>query len=130
MQPLHDADKVQLRRFAVGDQLLRQQAQLLAEKFHRRQLSLRRRADLPVLVNGGIQHDPPFTVRIAAVCKSYLHTASSPAHSALYYTQHAAAPSITVRSRHFFSQNFRFFRRAAVAFPQKYDTMDLRNCVK
>ena len=27
-------------------------------------------------------------------------------------------------------QNFRFFRRAAVAFPQKYDTMDLRNCVK
>ena len=100
LQPLHDADKVQLRRFAVGDQLLRQQTQPLAESLHRRKLSLRCRADLPILVNGGIQHDPPFTVRIAAVCKSYLHAASSPAHSVLYYTQHAAAPSITHRPRY------------------------------
>ena len=84
LQALHDAQEVQLGRFAVGDQLLRQQAQPAAELVHRRQRLFRRRADLPVRVDGGIQHDPARAVRIAAVCESYLHAASSLRRAALY----------------------------------------------
>ena len=86
-QALHDAQEIQLGRFAVGDQLIRQQPQLLTEKFHRRQRPFRCCADLPVPVNSRVQHDPAFAVRIAAVCKSYLHAASSLTHSVQYYTQ-------------------------------------------
>ena len=96
LQPLHDAQKIQLGRLAVGNKLLRQEAHPAAELLHRRQRPLCRRADLPVGVDCGVQHDPFPAVRIAAVCKPYLHVASSPVYSADHYTQCPPVPSITV----------------------------------
>ena len=56
LQALHDLDKVQLRGLAVGDDLLGQKAQLLAEVINARERLFGFLRDLPVFVNGGIKH--------------------------------------------------------------------------
>ena len=77
LQPLHNAQEVQLGRLAVGQQLAGQQSQLFPEVLHTGQGTLRRRADLPVLIDGGVEHRPACAVRISAVFKCKCHAAPS-----------------------------------------------------
>ena len=74
LQAVHDLDKVQLRGLAVGNDLLRQQAQLLAELLHGGQGALCFFRNLPVLVLGGVQSYPAgFRVHILAVLEFNSH---------------------------------------------------------
>ena len=77
LQPPHDTQKIQLRRLAVGQQLLRLQPQPFPERLHVRQRLLRRRADLPILIHRGIEHPSARLVHTAAVYKLHLHHTTS-----------------------------------------------------
>ena len=78
VQPLHNAQEIQLGCLAVGQQLLRPQSQLLPEHLHTRQSLLCRRADLPVLIHRGIEHHTPLFVLTAAISEfDFHHTTSS-----------------------------------------------------
>ena len=57
LQTLHDLDEVDLRGLAVGDDLLGQQAELLAEIIHGGQILFCFLCDLPVLVHGRVERD-------------------------------------------------------------------------
>ena len=73
LQAVHDLDEIQLGSLAVGDDLLRQQAQLLPEVFHGGQGLLRLLGDLPVLVDGGVQGHSAVFVHILAVLEFDSH---------------------------------------------------------
>ena len=77
LQAVHDLDKVDLGGFAIGDDLLRQQAQLLAEVIHRGECLFRLLRDLPILVDGGIQRHVAVGVNILAVFEFDCHGSSS-----------------------------------------------------
>ena len=57
LQAVHNLDEVDLGGLAIGDDLILQQTQLLAEEIHGGQGLLCFLSDLPVLVHGGIQRD-------------------------------------------------------------------------
>ena len=77
LQAVHDLDEVDLRGLAVGNDLLRQQAQLLAEILHGGQCLFRLFRDLPVLIDGGIQRHVAVGVYILAVFEFDCHGLSS-----------------------------------------------------
>ena len=77
LQAVHDLDKVNLRGLAVGDDLLREQAKLLAEIIHGRQRLFCFLSDLPVLVHGRVQRDVAVLMYILAVFEFDCHCVSS-----------------------------------------------------
>ena len=74
LQAVHDLDKVQLGRLAVGDDLVGLQTHLLPELLHGGQGTLRLLGDLPVLIDCGVQgHAPGLGVHILAVLEFNCH---------------------------------------------------------
>ena len=67
LQTLHDLDEVDLRGLAVGNDLLGQQAELLAEIIHGGKCLFCFLSDLPVLVHGRVECDVSVLVHILAV---------------------------------------------------------------
>ena len=84
LQALHDPQKVQLGGLAIGQQFLWQQTQLPAEPVYRGQGLLRRRTDLPVLVNSRIKDRAPGSVGVGTVFKVKSHAVSSLPHLGMY----------------------------------------------
>ena len=83
-QTLHDTQEIQLGRSAVGQQLGGQQSQTFTEPLCVGKLTLRRRADLPVLVDGGVQCHPAGGVGVAAVLEVKCHAAPSLLYVGVY----------------------------------------------
>ena len=73
LQAIHDLDEVKLRRFAVGNDLVGEQTELFAEFVHGRKGFFCFLSDLPVLVDGGIEHDSAGFIGVFAVGKIDSH---------------------------------------------------------
>ena len=73
LQAVHDLDEIQLGGLAVGDDLLGQKAQLLAEMVNGGKGPLRLLGDLPVLVDCGVQGHATVFVHILAVLEFDCH---------------------------------------------------------
>ena len=73
LQTVHDLDEVQLRGLTVGDDFIRQQAQLLPEIFDRGERLFRFFCDLPVLVDCRIERHMAVFVHVLAIFEFDCH---------------------------------------------------------
>ena len=78
LQTLHDLDEVDLRRLAVGDDLLGQQAELFTEIIDRGKISFCFLSDLPVLVHSRVERDVTVLMHVLAINEIDCHDVVPP----------------------------------------------------